>query len=529
MTMRPGQHDDELISASLTGDLSEAEQAALDRHLAECARCRDTLAAFSEERRLISGMRHVAAPRDMGARVRTGIERGSSGSLPWWRRPAAILTGTAVLGTVATALLAVVVLTNLRNPQVATGSPTQSLAAASADPSASVEPSVGPSTAETPAPQPSIDPNPVGTLRYTLDQKQPKLEVTTDAGAEEIQVTQNGLPIDAALSPDGTWIAFRVLGDASGLVDTYAYSFADGELITLAQANLDSPFARLAWSADSSMLAYTVLDQDGSADAWVFDAQADSPGPRRLTDDGAAFAADFEGGLGLWISRAGADPVTFSVEVPADADAAPIDLESDALDAQSGAFLPVRSPVDPPAAVVVWRGEMALDDGGWHFAHGGMLYLATPGKRGEQQLFGTLQIPPGGEAFYSARFAWAPDGDSFAVWDAMWSGTQQPEGFPDEGRVYFGHLKGNKLIGPDQALDAADTEGKRIVHVALAGGQYLALTVITAEGSEGGSYGPTTELRLITRHTGNQADDIQTFGQNRVWTGPAFYPAELDS
>jgi hypothetical protein len=532
MTMRPGQHDDELISASLTGDLSEAEQAELDRHLAECARCRDTLAAFSEERRLISGMRHVSAPRDLGARVRAGIERGSRGSLPWWRRPAAVLTGTAVLGTVATALLAVVVLTNLRNPQVATGSPTQSSTASisSQVPSASVEPSAGPTTDETPAPLASIDPNPVGTLRYTFDQQQPKLEVTTDAGVEEIRVTQDGLPIDAVLSPDGMWIAFRVMGDGSGLIDTYAYSLADGGLITLTQGNLDSPFARLAWSGDSSMLAYTVIGRDGSADVWIFDAQADVPAARRLTDDGAAFAADFQPGQELWISRAGVDPVTFMVPVPQSGGAdAPVDLEAASLETHAGTFLPMLSPRATPASMVVWRGEMALDDGGWHFARGGMLYLATPGRKGEQQLFGTLQIPPGGEAFRSARFAWAPDGDGFAVWDAMWTGIQQPEGFPDEGRVYFGHLKGNKLIGPDQALDVADTEGKRIVHVALAGGQYLALTVITAEGSEGGSYAPTTELRLITRHTGDQADDIQTFGQNRVWTGPAFYPAELDS
>jgi hypothetical protein len=278
------------------------------------------------------------------------------------------------------------------------------------------------------------------------------------------------------------------------------------------------------------MLAYTVLDQDGSADVWIFDAKADGPAARRLTDDGAAFAGDFQRGPALWVSRAGVDPVTFLVPVPqAGSAGTPVDLEAATLETQPGTFLPMVSPRANPAAMVVWRGEMALDDGGWHFVHGGMLYLATQGKDDEQQLFGTLQIPPGGEAFRSARFAWAPDGDSFAVWDAMWTGTQQPDGFPDEGRVYFGHLRGGKLLGPDQALDAADTEGMRIVHVALAGGQYLALTVITAEGSEGGSFGPTTELRLITRHTGNQADEIERLGQDRVWTGPAFYPAELDS
>ena len=34
--LRPGEHADELISASLTGDLTDAERAALDQHLAGC-------------------------------------------------------------------------------------------------------------------------------------------------------------------------------------------------------------------------------------------------------------------------------------------------------------------------------------------------------------------------------------------------------------------------------------------------------------------------------------------------------------
>src|SRR5918996_2836860 len=114
--LRPGEHPDELISASLTGDLTSAEQIALEGHLAGCERCRQTLAAFGEERRLISGMRHVPPPRDLGARVRSGIESGRSGSLPWWRHTSLLLTGTAVLGTVAAGLLAVVVLSNPREP-----------------------------------------------------------------------------------------------------------------------------------------------------------------------------------------------------------------------------------------------------------------------------------------------------------------------------------------------------------------------------------------------------------------------------
>ena len=55
MTFR-GNHVDELISASLTGDLTDAERAELDAHLARCERCRATLAAFKAERRILSGL-----------------------------------------------------------------------------------------------------------------------------------------------------------------------------------------------------------------------------------------------------------------------------------------------------------------------------------------------------------------------------------------------------------------------------------------------------------------------------------------
>ena len=174
---------------------------------------------------------------------------------------------------------------------------------------------------------------------------------------------------------------------------------------------------------------------------------------------------------------------------------------------------------------------------GWLFARGGMLYRAFATTEGDLQLeggipdlqvFDTLQIQPDGAAFESARFAWAPDRDGLAVWDAQWAGVQQPDGFPDAGRVYYAHaFTGPGTIGPAQALDSGDTEGNRVVHVGLGGGQFLALTVATAEGSEGGTYGPTAELRLITRNVGDVPDEVDASGQNRVWVGPAVYPAYL--
>ena len=63
-------HPEELISASLTGDLSDAERADLDRHLAGCARCRDLLSAMTADRQLLAGLRRESAPRRQGAPVR---------------------------------------------------------------------------------------------------------------------------------------------------------------------------------------------------------------------------------------------------------------------------------------------------------------------------------------------------------------------------------------------------------------------------------------------------------------------------
>ena len=83
--LRPGQHPDELISDSLTGDLTDVERAQLDAHLAACPTCRETLAAFVEQRRLVSGMGHLPPPRHLAARVRGGIESGRLAGGPWWR------------------------------------------------------------------------------------------------------------------------------------------------------------------------------------------------------------------------------------------------------------------------------------------------------------------------------------------------------------------------------------------------------------------------------------------------------------
>ena len=83
-------HPDELISASLSGDLTDLERRELDAHLATCPTCRETLEAFSQQRQLLSGLPVTRAPRDLGPRVRAGIESGRLG-VPCWRRPGGLL------------------------------------------------------------------------------------------------------------------------------------------------------------------------------------------------------------------------------------------------------------------------------------------------------------------------------------------------------------------------------------------------------------------------------------------------------
>jgi hypothetical protein len=542
--LRPGEHPDELLSASLTGDLSDAERALLDAHLASCPACRETLAAFAEQRRLISGMHHVQPPRDLAARVRTGIESGRLGAAPWWRRPGPLVGIFASAATVAAGVLAVVVFSNLRLPETGqTGSPHATATASTpAAPTASLEVTPLPSVEPTPPPV-AAEPEPVGALVYTVDVEAPdaRLELVTNTETQEIPVKTFGTPTDATLSPDHDWVAFKLFGEGSGLIDAYAYRISDGTLVRLTEQGQDSPFLRFAWSPDGRVLAYSVLGQDAAADVWLFYPATGET--RQLTRSGAAFAASFFGGTEtdawLWVSVAGQQPTTYRLAVPLDAPPSePVDPAASSLQDSPGAFLPVTNGSAEVPAAAVWRGEMASDADGWHFAFGGMLYMSFPNAEGEfdslgaggDQVFSTLSVQPNGAAFASARFDWAPDGDGFAVWGTQWTGPVGPDGFPDPRRVYFAHLSGgSQLISAAQALDAADTQGAtQVVDVALGGGQYLALTLRT-DAFQGNEFAPEANLVLITRRTGTTPDEVRIYRSQGVWNGPALYPTRVEA
>ena len=552
---RGGEHVEELISAALTGELTDDEQTRLDAHLAGCAECRDTMAAWSAQRQMVANLRQAPVPRDLAARVRAGIESGAF-AVPWWRRSGWLVGITASLASVAAIMLAVVVVGDALKRPLATGSSPTAVASASvsnAEPSASSEPTPPVASPTAPATQSPVPVaavrEPVARFTYRLQDQQPVLRLVANDGESELNIGTSMSPIDAAMSPDGDWLAFRVMGDDSGLVSTYAFRQSDETLIDLGQQGMDSPFSRLSWSTFGELLAYTYIDQDGSADVWVLDTRAADPAPVRITDTGRSFAGSFYGGgdaAWLWVSTAEqGSPTSYRIELPLDESMPqPADPADAALASYPGVFLPVdnhEGPFDegPAVAPIVafWSGEMARADGvGWLFSRGGMLYRTYAGVEGdlplepdpEFQVFDSLQVQPGGAAFESARFAWAPDRDGLAVWDAQWTGVQQPEGFPDPRRVYYAHAaSGPGTIGPLQALDAGDTQGNRVVHVGLGGGQFLAITVATAAGPHSGEYGPTAELRLVTRNLGDVPDEVETFGQDRVWVGPGIYPAYL--
>lgn len=538
------EHPDELISASLSGDLTSAERGTLDAHLSGCERCRATLDAFTSERRALAGLPRSQPPADLGARVRAGIESGA-GQLPWWRRPSTLVGAVATLATVAAALLLVVVVGNLaRGPVGATGSPSPSMTPGSAEPSPSVVASEGPSStpAATPVPSPS-SPSLAGWLTQAwVDAQDPsagqELQLVDPEGhiLNTITVPDGspvGVPIQAGTSADGAWIAFRLLLDGKGTEVLYALRPETGEVVALGETQ-PTPFAhRLSWSPDGRYLAYTLVSLDGAADAWVFDAATSEV--EQVTAIGDIYVGSFEGQYagpdgeaGLWVSVAESTPRTYRIDVPvASAPLTEVSPSSPGVSGgvSDGIFLPLISP--DSSSVIFWRGQMESSaQGPSTITRGGMLYLATGGGADlnwdGEQLFPSLQIVTSGQGFASAEVVWAADSIGYAVWDAQWTGTPQPEGFPSADRVYFGHTSNSDGIGPQQALDAADLPADGyVVDVMAPDGGHLAITV--GYPIAGDLAQPRADLLLVTRNLGDVPDEVVTLGPTDRWTGPAVF------
>lgn len=565
MTMNRHEPWDELVSASLTGDLSAEERARLDTHLDACAECRATLAAFSDQRRIVAGLRHLPAPRDLGARVRTGIEGGSRLGLPWWRRPTAIFAGVGGgLAVVAGALLAIVLLNGDPDPQVgdATPSPSASVVAASATPvpstpapSASpVESAPAPSAEATPVPTPiPASPQPELYLALTGPIDNQVVTLRHWATGETIAelASPASPPIAAELSPDGEWLAYISTLGESGMNEVRVARVAEGtgsagqvgETLVIGESVAGSAFLeQMTWSADSRYLAFTLADAEArGTDVWVFESATGESW--QLTATGDAYAGSWVDGPwvtvpdgddaeAVWVSRAGEEVASYLTPLldGTGGHFEAVDPASTNLATWDGVFQPLLSPNGSLA--LYWRGRMEQAGAEWLFAEGAAPYLAehrfdTNGFSfsSERQLFSDLTI--GREAFASAAITWGLDGDAYAVWGVQWTGTSQgPSGvlYPDEEQVYFGHATDARGLTRTHAIDAGDIpEGSRAVDVKVAGtGRHL---VITAARPRAGVLDPPrADLLFVTRNTGDVPDEVvvQALAENG-WFGPAAY------
>ncbi|MGI8998731.1 MAG: zf-HC2 domain-containing protein [Candidatus Limnocylindria bacterium] len=494
MTMNRHESFQELISASLNGDLTVTERQRLDSHLDSCSYCRDTLAAFSEQRRIMSGLRHVGPPRDLGARVRAGIERGRFKPTPWWRRPAVMFTGIGgSLTAVAGALLAIVLLNGdaaesevgqIRpSPSVTitapseTARPTLAPVSSSPMPSASVSasvsataspPSAAPSATVSPveeAPEPdvvmAVD-GPFDALAFSVVETPTREEVTIEetAGSDvDEPMAPTGPPIVAELSSDGQWLAFITEGGGSGFNAVWATRLTDapeptdpdatppidsivavGETVHLGESVAGSPFLeRMSWSSDGGYLAYTLANpetDEPDADVWIFESASGKR--RQLTDVGNAYAASFvpstdEVTANLWVSLAGNEPRSFVMGLRSDVEITPGD-PAELGTAADDVFQPLLSPSGSLA--IFWRGRMAQDpDLGWTFVEDGAPYLAEHDLGSEPSAFGNERqvfsdLPTEGALFGSAAMTWGLDGDAYAIWDTTWTGDIEEGGEP---------------------------------------------------------------------------------------------------
>jgi anti-sigma factor RsiW len=592
MSLDRDRHADieELISASLHGDLTDGERRRLDAHLDGCAACRATLAAFADQRRIMAGLRHVPPPRDLEARVRSGIERGRSVGRRWWQQPPTIFAGVGGgLALVTGALLALVLLGEpTEEPEVGQTSPTPSVAVATPSPAeetlvpletavatpiptlppASFVPSASVEPVPTASPPPEESPEPEVFLAVTGPSDNQAMTLR-EADATETGVTLAevptppessaelpAMPIAAELSPDGQWLAYIVDLGLSGQTEVRATRLAEGvpsdsdaqppidspvavgETVKLADSVSGSPFVEhLFWSPDSRHLAFTVVDR-GSAgtDAWIFDPAVGAASA--LSDVGTAYAGSWApGGDGtslLWISTAGETPESHLLTIPEDAAGViePFD-PADSDHPSANAFQPIVSPNG--ALVIYWTGQMQRAGDEWAFTDGGAPWLAENRPDGElgftfdnaREVFRDVTVRQ--NAFASAAIRWGLDSDAYVVWDADWGGETQAsaEQYPDQTRVYLTRATDPRGMTQVHTLDADDVpEGSRVIDVKLAG-TGRHLAITARKPTPGDLAAPEAELFLITRNTGDVPDERETLGSGpEQWFGPAVFTQE---
>jgi hypothetical protein len=534
MTFR-GSHVDELISASLTGELTDAERLELEAHLVRCETCRATLAAFIAERRILSGLPVADPPRDLSARVRTGIETGRSWS-SWWRRPGGLIAAGASLATIAAAVLAVVVIGNLDLGGVGqqSGSP---VASVSLEPGPSAIETSPPTEEPTPVPAFALGPGELGYLSLTgAPLETPNLSLINDASGASIDLgSVSGPPVAASLSPDGQWLAYITQKGESGAHEVWALHLTDGTVTPLG-CSLDAPFTdRLAWSSDSRSVAFTLVAIDlgpasgcpdidgvlGSTDAWVFYTTGERS---NLTYAGNVFAGSFVAGSVV----STAEPrllVSWGEERPWTGAVLP---ESDAtFDRIDDVFLPLISPDGNRA--IFWKGTMAQGaDGVWQFARGGMPQLSGDFRAAgpTSPWLGTPLLSDltavGGEAFASGKFVWGADSDLFAFWDGAWTGVPQSAdgSYPSQTDVYVGRIS-TGLLSSASKLGLIRPEDSYIVDVAFS--PFGTMVAVTIGLPSAGIGDPPSAYLEIVPLDGSRPYTVGGGVEPPPWNGPAVF------
>jgi anti-sigma factor RsiW len=539
------RHPDELISASLTGDLNAAERRDLEVHLAACEECQQTLDAFRAQRELLSGLHVMPAPRDLEARVRSRAAAGGNG--PWWRRPGGILALGGTLATVAAAaLLAFVVLNTVRpTPPAASGSPSASpIASGTATPVPSAS-----ATAALPGPI-GLQPGDMAYFSLTGPKENRRLDVRNQRSGDAVQLIAPspgawGAVQRAALSPDMERLAFAVLNDGKGTWSLYVARLRDGTTTALGETFAWAFSDRLLWSPDGRYLAFTITVfglgcevacptdaagyaiQPGTSDVWIYDVAASAA--TKITHVGNAFVASWSPTLAntemLWMGLAAADPSSVAVKWDAAAGLHAFDVNgTDAAETKKGAFLPMLSPNGMNA--IYWRGTLQMGSEGWAFASGGLPYISSV-KDGiplwsDDPLFDDLSVTGPGDGFTSGSVGWSADSEAHAFWGGLWPGIPQPAGYPDPNAVYVGYAAaGHYHLNKDSrvAYGPADSDNY-LVDVALSpDGRMVALTL----GVPTPEFGASALLRLLPV-AGDSGSDVGS--KQPAWNGPAvFVPA----
>ena len=577
----PHPEFEELISASLAGDLSDDERRRLDAHLDACDACRGTLAAFADGRRIVAGLRHIPVPRDLHARVRGGIEGGRFATVPWWRRPAVLFAGIGGgVAAVAGAMLAIVLLNQPPGP-VGEASPSPSptpTSLASVTPSPGISfpsaptPTPGTTTPEpsptepaptaTPEPTEEPSPEPDAYLALTGPFDNRALIVQHGATGETIAEldTPPGEPVAAELSPDGQWIAYltpvgekgthevRVsrIGEALPSDDPDAEPVDSpiglGETLVLGESLTGDPFLEgLFWSLDARYLGFTLAEPGGDGvDVWLF--EAESGDVWQFTDGVDAYAGawtDWSDDGALWISVPGASPVSYLNALRDDTGGhlEMIDPAGRWVSRAEGVFQPLLNPSGRFA--IFWDGGMERAGGGtWQFTVGGQPYLAEHDADSDegaftnrQRMFRDLTVDRDG--FASASIRWGEDGDAYAVWDARWTGPPQSgtgeDPYPDATRVYFGRATDERGLTRVHAIDRDDiAQDWSVVDVKVSPtGEHLVITV--ARPSGGVLEARTAELLVVERNTGDEADEVTRLqATDGFWYGPAAFDRRAD-